>query len=142
MRLHSKINTALLSLLCACFLTCCQNAQEKENNTQTDQSNSNKVSKSSDSTLVFEQIKYPDGALKMEGNSIRGIKEGKWTSFYQDGMIWSETHFEKGIKNGPTSTWYPNGIKRYEGFFKNDQQHGDWIFYDETGKISKKQSFK
>ncbi len=98
------------------------------------ESNSNNNSAGIDSTHHFEQIKYSNGKVKMEGNLENGLREGKWTAFYEDGMIWSETHFLKGQKQGATTTWYPSGIKRYEGFYNQNRESGIWKFYDENGK--------
>ena len=85
--------------------------------------------------MKLEKILYPNGELKMEGNSTDGVKEGKWTSWYENGMIWSETYFENGKKDGSTATWFPNGKKRYEGFFKNGVESGKWKYWDEAGNL-------
>lgn len=87
--------------------------------------------------LKLDKSLYPNGELKMEGNSLNGIKEGKWTSWYESGTIWSETHFENGKRNGSTATWYSNGRKRYEGFYKDDKESGKWTYWDENGNLIK-----
>ena len=85
--------------------------------------------------MKLEKVFYSNGELKMEGNSTDGIKDGKWTSWYETGMIWSETYFENGTKTGSTATWYPNGNKRYEGFFKDGKESGKWAYWDEQGNF-------
>ncbi len=82
-----------------------------------------------------EKVRYPDGALQMQGSYVKNKKDGNWFSWYSDGKPWSETSFDNGVKNGPTKTWYENGKLRYTGQYKNDAQAGVWKYYLETGEL-------
>jgi hypothetical protein len=45
-------------------------------------------------------------------------------------------------REGPTKAWHVNGQLKFEGQFKNDQQHGDWTFYDQQGRVTAQGPFK
>ena len=64
---------------------------------------------SQDSTQV--QYRYPSGSVSSEGWLVDGIPEGYWRSFYADG------------------TWKSVG-NRLRG-----ELVGEWVFYDETGRV-------
>ncbi|OQX79833.1 MAG: hypothetical protein B6D64_04185 [Bacteroidetes bacterium 4484_276] len=88
-------------------------------------------------TMVKEAFFYPDGAMRMEGEYLHGVKHGRWISFYEDGTKWSEGYYEDGINNGPTNTWHENGQQYYQGFYKNGERSGTWKFWDEDGEFVK-----
>ncbi|MCW3085295.1 MAG: hypothetical protein JWP12_2661 [Bacteroidetes bacterium] len=79
--------------------------------------------------------RYTTGVVRIRGMMKDGQREGLWKSFYDNGSPWSETTFEAGKKQGPTTTWYENEKKRYTGFYKNDEEAGNWMFWDEKGKV-------
>lgn len=128
----------VIGVFSACSQQADHESNQKSDKDSSTQANSNKI----DSTHHFEQIKYSNGKVKMEGNVENGLREGKWTSFYEDGMIWSETNFSKGQKDGATTTWYPSGVKRYEGFYKQNRETGIWKFYDENGNLVQEKKYK
>ncbi len=79
--------------------------------------------------------RYTTGVVRIRGMMKDGQREGLWKSFYDNGSPWSETTFKAGKKQGPTTTWYENEQKRYTGFYKNDVESGNWMFWDEKGKV-------
>ncbi len=88
-------------------------------------------------TMVREQIFYPDGQLRMDGEYKNGQKEGRWISYYNNGNPWSEGFYIGGKSEGKTTTWHENGKKYYEGFYKNNERSGKWTFWDEEGNLMK-----
>jgi antitoxin component YwqK of YwqJK toxin-antitoxin module len=88
-------------------------------------------------TMVKEGYFYPDGAIRMEGEYLHGVKHGRWISYYKDGTKWSEGHYTEGVNNGATTTWHENGQKYYEGFYKNGERSGLWKFWGDDGVFIK-----
>jgi len=92
-------------------------------------------------TMVREQMFYPDGQLRMEGEYKNGQKDGHWISYYNNGNPWSEGFYKEGRNEGKTTTWHENGKKYYEGFYKNNERSGKWTFWDEDGNLVKEVDF-
>jgi len=90
-----------------------------------------------DKTMVKEGFFYKDGALRMEGEYLYGVKHGRWLSYYEDGTRWSEGHYVDGINDGPTITWHENAQKYYEGYYKQGERSGIWKFWGDDGEFIK-----
>ena len=88
-------------------------------------------------TMVKEATFYADGAVRMEGEFLNGIKHGRWISYYENGSRWSEGNFTDGINNGTTITWHENGQKYYKGYYKNGERAGTWKFWGDDGEFIK-----
>lgn len=114
------------------------------------QSNSEIETESLDSVVASEpslagnyQENYPNGALKIEGETnAKGNRDGLWISYYEDGTKWSESYYNDGSKEGHTLSFFPNGQARYVGEYKNDLKTGTWKFYAEDGELIKEESFE
>ncbi len=52
-----------------------------------------------------------------------------------------EIHYDMGQKNGPARFWYPNGGLKREGYYQNDLEMGEWLFYAEDGLVFDRGSF-
>ena len=46
-----------------------------------------------------------------------------------------EKNFSNGHQNGLTRVYYPSGNLRIKALYGNDQLQGEWILFDEAGKI-------
>jgi antitoxin component YwqK of YwqJK toxin-antitoxin module len=88
------------------------------------------------------QDKYENGIIKFKGFFRFGKRHGQWLSFYPSGLLWSEMSYDKGLRQGPNITYYKNGKKRYEGFYKKDEQDSVWTYYDTTEIIAEKVLYK
>ncbi|HIM83310.1 MAG TPA: hypothetical protein EYM55_01635 [Candidatus Marinimicrobia bacterium] len=51
------------------------------------------------------------GEKKLEGRYRSGLKDGKWTNWYENGQKESEGIFKDGIKVGDWTYWNENGKK-------------------------------
>jgi hypothetical protein len=86
--------------------------------------------------------KYSSGVVKFKGYFRFGERHGQWMSFYPTGILWSELHYDKGLRHGPNVTYFESGKKRYEGFYKDDQQDSLWVYYDTEGAVAEKVMYK
>jgi antitoxin component YwqK of YwqJK toxin-antitoxin module len=78
---------------------------------------------------------YGDGALKAKGLEIAGLKEGKWTFYYENGRVFREIHFQNGIENGEWKMWYENDELYISQLKKSGKTDGEWKEYYENGNI-------
>ena len=86
-------------------------------------------------TSTYKNVEnYPNGNLKIKGDIVNGIKQGKWESFYENGNKWSECTYVFGKRNGIYKTFYPNGNLKMHGVYQEDKKVDVWFFYLENGK--------
>jgi len=135
-----KSGTVILSILLVLMIGCSEGIEKKVAETYAD--GTPKViqyfsGEGIEKTMVKEQLFYPDGQLRMEGEYKNAKKEGRWISYYNNGNLWSEGIYKEGRNEGKTTTWHENGKKYYEGFYKNNQRSGKWTFWDEEGNLVK-----
>ena len=70
---------------------------------------------------------YPNGQLSSRGPTVRGAREGLWTSWYEDGTRRSEGRWVGGRKEGEWTLWHPDGRVAARGAYRADVRVGDWI---------------
>lgn len=111
---------------------------------------------------------YENGQAKEEGFYRNEEKHGTWTTWNSNGKIvkknvyeigklqglqeiWSEDgsiklseiEYKDNQKNGKAIWWLPNGNKDMEGYFVNDLQDGEWIYYrQDNGKVGNNGKFE
>ena len=91
---------------------------------------------------IDESTYYPNGQVQMRGGFDKdGERHGPWKSWYDNGNVWSESEFSNGKRHGVNTVYYQNGKKRYQGQFDNDEESGNWVFWDELGNVQKEQEF-
>jgi len=107
--------------------------------------------------LVFQKKNFKEGyedGIRETYNELGELLEKK---IYKVGVFYEKTlrteYNEKGIKisehqlnskkefNGKYTGWYPNGVVRSTGFYTNGKESGEWLEYDELGKLYLKMSF-
>jgi antitoxin component YwqK of YwqJK toxin-antitoxin module len=93
------------------------------------------------------------------------IKDGPWRIFYSDGKLASESYWKMGKMEGCWKEYFENGTLKLNCNYINDQLHGDyqlnyingnpiqkgkyifglkdgqWISYEDNGKISKIETY-
>jgi|SRR5690554_1251390 len=80
--------------------------------------------------------------LKMTGRKDKeGRRSGIWKYFSEQGVELSITLYNKGLKDGHTIVKYPNGAIHYTGEYLNDEQIGEWKFYDEQGQLKETKNY-
>ena len=86
---------------------------------------------------------FPNGEKSSEGEwNGESQKTGTWKQWFPNGKKWIVENYKDGKKDGESIVWVNNGNKLYEGEFKDDKASGTWKYYDENGKISKKETLK
>lgn len=78
------------------------------------------------------EIPVPDGG-RMVGDVAAGKRNGEWTSYFASGTVRSRATYANGLREGPSSVYHENGMLFYKGQYHNDQQVGDWLFFDDQG---------
>jgi len=81
--------------------------------------------------------RYPDGRLQMQGELVKGQREGVWLFYYATGTIQSRCDYHLGKREGRSVVYYPSGRSRYEGTYRQDTAVGAWSFYHEDGALMK-----
>lgn len=97
--------------------------------------------KGGDSTNCREVQYFSDGAIKMEGHHVDGVRQGVWTAWYKDGKLWSRGSFKDGLSDGTRRVYHSNGQLYYQGEYEAGNRVGEWIFYDSLGKEIKRTQY-
>ncbi|MFT6501626.1 MAG: DNA primase [Crocinitomicaceae bacterium] len=78
---------------------------------------------------------YPEGKkVKLKGFVDDDNKrQGVWDYFAENGVQLSMMEYRDGLKQGVFFQRYKTGVIRRTGNYKQDQQVGEWVQYDENG---------
>lgn len=88
----------------------------------------------------LQRINAKNGCY-MEGMLVSGKRSGAWVAFFPDGTIQSKGNYSEGVEVGPTEVYYPNGSVYYTGQFDNGKPTGEWVFFGEDGKETKRVTY-
>jgi antitoxin component YwqK of YwqJK toxin-antitoxin module len=69
------------------------------------------------------------------------LRHGKWYFYSEKGVELSMTEYVHGLKSGGSFVRYPNGVMHYYGEWYKDKQVGQWVTYDQTGKVVEEKNF-
>ena len=83
---------------------------------------------------------YSDMRTLVE-NYKNGNLEGSVSLFYKNGQKEWRYNYANGILNGTYTRWYKNGQKAISGYFESGEPVDIWAWWDQTGKILKKQKY-
>ena len=73
----------------------------------------------------------------------KGLKQGRWTTWYPDGMYKMVCVYKDGKRNGPCMMYDTSGILRKQLHFKNDFENRNVKEFDEKGtRITRMDSAK
>ena len=120
---------ALFTITCLFILLACSTPEEHQNDKSTSIENIDKPTRS--------EIFYPNGELKMSGQTINGKKHGLWVAYFENGGVWSKNEFDHGVQHGTTLVFQKSGLTYYTGAYKNGERSGKWQFYDKSGEPSR-----
>jgi uncharacterized protein len=62
------------------------------------------------------------------------MEEGTCRTFYENGQPYETYSLVKGVMNGLNQVFFPNGKLYRKGYFQDDQQIGEWVFFNELGE--------
>ena len=83
-------------------------------------------------------IDYDENRVKsMTGYYKDGLRDGKWTYFYQNGQLEQKGKYSNdGLKKGKWKAYHSNGNLKEIGLFDhNGDMTGKWKYYDELGNF-------
>ena len=103
-----------------------------------------------------------NGQYHSQGNILNGLKDGKWTWWYENGEKEKEETYIKGeiekekeetyifgvefVKTGENTeirySYYENGQIREEGNYKDGKEHGKYTSWYENGQIMVESNLK
>ena len=90
--------------------------------------------KTDTTTATYEKRYYKNGNICMEGPlDSNGLRDGRWTAWYDNGKVWSTGDYSHGLRNGENKVYYVNGQVQYNKKYVNDTAEGIWTFYLEDG---------
>lgn len=94
-------------------------------------------------------VYYENGRSAVEGRCQHGWKVGAWQSWWPDGTRRAEWQYAppepsdadqpardtgSSVLSGPVRVWWPNGQLRCAGQYRQNQEEGNWTFWDESGR--------
>ncbi len=78
---------------------------------------------------------YDVGDHKETGAYILGLREGKWTYFFENGDVKFKGNYLQGNPDGIQIYYYPTGKIREDQYFKKGAREKMWRKYDEEGNV-------
>ncbi len=76
------------------------------------------------------KIYYHNGKLKMCGQMIDSVRDGKFTYFYENGTAKSIKNYAMGEMDGEYKQFNKSGSIIVDGIFTNGLKHGLWKYYE------------
>jgi len=76
----------------------------------------------------------PKGRMIEKGVFGKGLKQGRWTTWYPNGMYRMALEYKDGKRNGTCFTYDTSGILRKQLYFKNDREYKNVKEFDEKGR--------
>lgn len=78
---------------------------------------------------------YSNYALRSEGSTIDGNREGKWVFYHPNGNVQTDATFKAGKEEGTYTVYRENGIPFYRGMYHEGKRTGTWEIYDEKAEL-------
>lgn len=79
---------------------------------------------------------YSTMQKRSEGETVGGVRQGRWVFYHPNGNVQSESHFVDGKPDGPYRVFRPNGAPYYIGTHRQGVAVGTWEFYDGEGNLA------
>lgn len=96
----------------------------------------------SEGRLIRSYI-FNEGSMVASGIiNEKGIRQGKFTEFYENGQKKSEGEYLNSRKVGDWRYYYPDGKLEQQGRFdRNGRADGEWVWFYNNGNIWRKENF-
>ena len=78
----------------------------------------------------------------MEGNYDRGDKEGEWKSYHESEELHIHCFYKNGWFDGLYQRFHENGAPASIGNLIENDQEGEWQYFDEDGNLTEKKPRK
>lgn len=85
---------------------------------------------------------YENGMIEMTGNIKQNLNDGLWKYFSSDGRLQQTGRYKSDKPDGLWEWFYGNGKTFEEGAFLNGQRNGEWKTYDTSGTLRIKRVFE
>lgn len=86
-------------------------------------------------TVDYAKLDWKNELFVLDGKPFTGTAEQK----YRDGKLKARYPYVEGRIHGLVEEWYANGQKSTETNFEKNQRHGSNTYWDQAGKVIKKQ---
>lgn len=83
----------------------------------------------------YAKLDWKDERFALDGKPFTGTAEQR----HRDGRLKARYRYLDGMIHGLVEEWYANGLKSAETNFEKNQRHGSNTYWDEAGKVIKKQ---
>ena len=85
---------------------------------------------------------HPNGKLMAEGKYLNEKKDSIWHYYSEfDGILLSEEIYDRGMKTGKWRTFYPDGSVAEVFTYVDDKKHGPWRQYFTNGSVKLKATY-
>jgi antitoxin component YwqK of YwqJK toxin-antitoxin module len=84
---------------------------------------------------------YKEGNIESEIEMQDSKKHGEVIYYYRNGKEHLVEHYKNGRLNGKSTEYYIDGTVNYEAHYKNGVPHGTWIYYNDKGNETSRQTF-
>lgn len=71
-------------------------------------------------------IKGRERYVVLSGDFENGLRQGRWTSYYEDGEVKTIANYEKGVLQGEFKSFTHKGDVDQSGTFANNKKEGVW----------------
>ncbi|RCH55074.1 hypothetical protein DJ568_07720 [Mucilaginibacter hurinus] len=88
-----------------------------------------------------DTLYYPSGKIEQVNHYRDGQLNGLSITYYLNGKRKSEINKTDGEDDGYFTSFYVNGKPESEGWLVKGQRQGDWILYDEKGRVTNRLSY-
>jgi len=83
---------------------------------------------------------HAKGYKILQGLYLNNKRDGVFKRFYRNtNQLMYEETYEENIPNGPFTWWYSNGQLESTRFYSQGKPKGTWEYYDDTGKLIRKE---
>ena len=84
------------------------------------------------------EIIYEGIPAVFSGKYEEGREQGIWKVIDEAGSILLTLEFQRGVLEGSTLQYHKSGCLAVLGFYKDNKAEGEWLHFDEHGKMIKK----
>ncbi len=84
----------------------------------------------------WKEYTYEDGLLRAEGEYKDGLRFGEWKFYFKNGNLEQKgTYMEEELVNGLWTWYFQNGAVKRTEEFRRGVEDGQYIEYNDTGKV-------
>lgn len=89
-----------------------------------------------------ENLRYPNGQLKVSGGQVNERNQGTWTWYYPNGSIQLQGNFENGYRTGEWKRYDDAGQLTMHCTYVQNRLEGLYTEYDPAGNILRQTEYR